>query len=237
MLKLEDISVRFGGLAALKGVSLEIGDDEIVGLVGPNGAGKTTLFNTISGLVRPSGGRILFQSRDILSLPLYQRARLGIGRSFQIPQPMHLLTVRENLQVAQRFGAGQRDPEDIERILDLLALNAKAERQAAGELSQSELKALEVGKALATRPKILLLDEVLAGLETSSKRRFMTMLQGLQQRYALTILLIEHDIETIHRLCRRVCVLDFGELIADGEPDAVFRDPRVVSSYTGENHA
>ncbi|MBN3004133.1 ABC transporter ATP-binding protein [Chromobacterium alkanivorans] len=237
MLKLEDISVRFGGLAALKGVSLEIGDDEIVGLVGPNGAGKTTLFNTISGLVRPSGGRILFQSRDILSLPLYQRARLGIGRSFQIPQPMHQLTVRENLQVAQRFGAGQRDPEDIERILDLLALSAKAERQAAGELSLSELKALEVGKALATRPKILLLDEVLAGLETSSKRRFMTMLQGLQQRYALTILLIEHDIETIHRLCRRVCVLDFGELIADGEPDAVFRDPRVVSSYTGENHA
>ncbi|KMN81242.1 branched-chain amino acid ABC transporter ATPase [Chromobacterium sp. LK11] len=237
MLKLEDISVRFGGLAALKGVSLEIGDDEIVGLVGPNGAGKTTLFNTISGLVRPSGGRILFQSRDILSLPLYQRARLGIGRSFQIPQPMHQLTVRENLQVAQRFGAGQRDPEDIERILDLLALSAKAERQAAGELSLSELKALEVGKALATRPKILLLDEVLAGLETSSKRRFMTMLQGLQQRYALTILLIEHDIETIHRLCRRVCVLDFGELIADGEPEAVFRDPRVVSSYTGENHA
>ena len=237
MLKLEDISVRFGGLAALKGVSLEIGDDEIVGLVGPNGAGKTTLFNTISGLVRPSGGRILFQSRDILSLPLYQRARLGIGRSFQIPQPMHQLTVRENLQVAQRFGAGKRDPEDIERILDLLALSAKAERQAASELSLSELKALEVGKALATRPKILLLDEVLAGLETSSKRRFMTMLQGLQQRYALTILLIEHDIETIHRLCRRVCVLDFGELIADGEPDAVFRDPRVVSSYTGENHA
>ncbi|MCD5362546.1 MULTISPECIES: ABC transporter ATP-binding protein [Chromobacterium] len=237
MLKLEDLSIRFGGLAALKNVSLEIAEQEVVGLVGPNGAGKTTLFNAVSGLVRPHGGRILFQSRDILPLPLHARARLGIGRSFQVPQPMHQLTVRENLQVAQRFGAGRNDGEQIDRILELLALRAKAERQAASELSLSELKALEVGKALATQPRLLLLDEVLAGLETQGKRRFMDLLQRLQQQYALAILLIEHDIETIRRLCRRVCVLNFGELIADGEPDAVFRDPRVISSYTGDEHA
>jgi branched-chain amino acid transport system ATP-binding protein len=237
MLRLEDVSVRFGGLTAVNTVSLSVGTHEVVGLVGPNGAGKTTLFNAISGLVRPTSGRVIFDSVDVLRSPIYRRARLGIGRTFQIPQPMHELTVRENLIVAQRFGTGRVDRAKIDRVLEFTSLADKAERDAASELALTELKALEVAKALATDPKLLLLDEVLAGLETNGKRRFMGMLKALHEEFAVGILIIEHDIETINNLCHRVAVLNFGELIADGPPDAVFNDPEVIRSYTGGGDA
>lgn len=237
MLRLEDLSVRFGGLTAVNTVSLSVGSHEVVGLVGPNGAGKTTLFNAVSGLVKPSSGRILFDSVDMLRAPLHRRARMGIGRTFQIPQPMHELTVRENLLVAQRFGAGVVDMAKIDEVLEFTNLAAKADSNAATELALTELKALEVAKALATEPKLLMLDEVLAGLETNGKRRFMSMLKALHEKFAVGILIIEHDIETISNLCHRVAVLNFGELIADGTPDEVFRDPQVMKSYTGASHA
>ncbi len=237
MLKLDAIGVRFGGLAALQDISLEIDSQGIVGLVGPNGAGKTTLFNVISGLVRPTGGHVLFDGVDVLGKPLYARARMGIARTFQIPQPMHELTVRENLLVAQRFGTGSIDPARLDEILDFVWLSEKADRNAATDLALTELKALEVAKALATRPKLLLLDEVLAGLETSGKRQFMQMLSDLHRRFGIGILIIEHDIETISTLCQRVCVLNFGKLIADGTPQAVFNDPEVIRSYTGDGGA
>jgi branched-chain amino acid transport system ATP-binding protein len=241
VLELEQLSVRFGGLTAVNAVSLKIGSSDVIGLVGPNGAGKTTLFNAISGLVKPAGGAIRFAGRDVMRAPMYQRARLGIGRTFQIPQPMHELTVRENLVVAQRFGTGKVDTVRIDEILDFTSLAGKARRDAATSLSLTELKALEVAKALATNPKLLLLDEVLAGLETSGKRRFMGMLKEMHQRFGVGIVIIEHDIETISSLCPRVAVLNFGELIADGTPDEVFRDPAVIKSYTGsgpgEKHA
>lgn len=237
MLRLEDLSVRFGGLTAVNTVSLSVGSHEVVGLVGPNGAGKTTLFNAVSGLVKPSSGRILFDSVDMLRAPLHRRARMGIGRTFQIPQPMHELTVRENLLVAQRFGAGVVDMAKIDEVLEFTNLAAKADSNAATELALTELKALEVAKALATDPKLLMLDEVLAGLETTGKRRFMGMLKELHEKFEVGILIIEHDIETISNLCHRVAVLNFGELIADGSPDEVFRDPQVMKSYTGASHA
>lgn len=233
MLRLENVTVRFGGLTALKEVSFAMGEGEILGLVGPNGAGKTTLFNTISGLVRPRAGRILFGEREIGALPLHARARLGIGRTFQIPQPMHHLSVRENLSVAQVFGAGRADPARLDEILDVMELSAHAERDAATELALQELKRLEVAKALATDPKLLLLDEVLAGLESQAKRRFMEKLRELHARYRLAIVIVEHDIETISSLCSRAVVLNFGEVIADGTPAEVFRNPAVVESYTG----
>ena len=233
MLKLDNITVQFGGLTALKGVSLAIGAEEVVGLVGPNGAGKTTLFNVISGLARPNGGEVFFNRANVLKSPMYQRARMGIGRTFQIPQPMHELTVRQNLLVAQRFGTGKVDLAKIEEILTFLNLADKADRDAAQDLSLSELKALEVGKALATDPQLLLLDEVLAGLETASKRSFMKTLTELHHKYRISILIIEHDIETISSLCRRVCVLNYGQLIADGTPQEVFSNPEVIKSYTG----
>ena len=233
MLELRDIGVQFGGLRALDRVSLGVATGEILGLVGPNGAGKTTLFNVISGNLRPQHGWVRFDGADLGRMPAYARARRGIGRTFQIPQPMHTLTVAENLIVAQRFGTGRVDAEDVAEILDLVQLTDLASRDAATGLSLTELKALEVAKALATRPRMLLLDEVLAGLEVAAKRRFTQMLADIHARYKLAIVIIEHDIETISTLCPRVAVLSFGQLIADGAPAFVFSQPDVVASYTG----
>ncbi len=233
MLRLDQVSVRFGGLTAVNRVSLEMKAGGIVGLVGPNGAGKTTLFNAVSGVVRPQAGSIQFEGEEISRWPQYRRARAGLGRTFQIPQPLSQLTVRENLVVAQRFGAGAVDHKRIDEILAFVHLADKAGNDAATELSLSEWKALEVAKALATNPKLLLLDEVLAGLESNSKRSFRDMLRDVHEKFHVGLLIIEHDIETISTLCPRVVVLNYGEVIADGTPDAVFRDARVVESYTG----
>ena len=233
MLQLENVTVRFGGLTAVNDVTLAVGTNDLVGLVGANGAGKTTLFNAISGLVRPSSGRIMFNGADMLKAPMYQRARMGIGRTFQIPQPMHELTVRQNLEVSQRFGTGKIDQKRIDEILAFTNLSAKAERDASTGLALTELKALEVAKALSTNPKLLLLDEVLAGLETNGKRAFMNMLKDLHREFSVGIVIIEHDIETISNLCERVAVLNFGGLIAQGTPAQVFSDPAVIKSYTG----
>ena len=237
MLQLKNISVRFGGLTAVNNVTLAVGTQDVVGLVGPNGAGKTTLFNAISGLVRPTSGEITFDGADVMRAPMYKRARMGIGRTFQVPQPMHELTVRQNLAVAQRFGTGSVDQKKIDEILEFTSLAGKATRNAATELALTELKALEVAKALATNPKLLLLDEVFAGLETTGKRHFMSMLKNLHDKFSVGIIIIEHDIETISNLCQRVAVLNFGERIAEGTPDEVFRDPAVIKSYTGGGHA
>jgi branched-chain amino acid transport system ATP-binding protein len=233
MLEVAGLSVRFGGIKAVDDVSFRVAETEIVGLVGPNGAGKTTLFNAISGTVRAQRGAVRFDGQDMARLPVYARARRGIGRTFQIPQPMHALTVAENVTVAQRFGAGKVDPEHAAEVLAIARLGDKASADAATELSLTELKALEVAKALATRPRLLLLDEVLAGLETNAKRAFAAMLAEIHARLRIAIVVIEHDIEAISTLCPRVAVLDFGRLIADGTPEAVFSDPAVIASYTG----
>lgn len=233
MLQLEAMTVRFGALTAVNAVTLCANQNEVLGLVGPNGAGKTTLFNAISGLVRPTQGSITFDSVNLARMPLHRRARLGIGRTFQIPQPLAELTVRENLIVAQRFSTGKTDNARIDEVLDFTGLAGLAQRNAATELALTELKALEIAKALCTNPRLLLLDEVLAGLETSGKRRFVTMLRQLHEKYKVGIVIIEHDIETIGQLCHRVAALDFGQLIALGTPDEVFSDAEVVRSYTG----
>ncbi|MBI3445802.1 MAG: ATP-binding cassette domain-containing protein, partial [Magnetospirillum sp.] len=162
LLDLDGITVAFGGLMALSDVTFAMAEGDVLGLVGPNGAGKTTLFNAVSGLVRPTGGRARLLGRDLVAMPVHTRARAGIGRAFQVPQPLHELTVRENLMVASRFATGHIDKERIEEILDLLKLGHKADSDAATSLALTEQKALEVGKALATDPKLLMLDEVLA---------------------------------------------------------------------------
>jgi branched-chain amino acid transport system ATP-binding protein len=233
MLTAEKVTVNFGGLFALRDVSMEIGDGEVVGLVGPNGAGKTTLFNVISGLVSPSTGRILVDGRDLSRAPAYQRPRAGIGRAFQVPQPLPGLTVRENLTVAQHFGAGKRDARRLEEILETVGLRKKADADAVADLSLSEQKMLEVAKALSTAPRLLLLDEVLAGLPSVMKQRFVGVLQRIRTAFAVTLIMIEHDIETIQSFCERAVVLDYGQIVADGTPAAVFAHPDVMRSYTG----
>jgi branched-chain amino acid transport system ATP-binding protein len=237
LLELDGIEVAFGGLVAISDVSLSMAEGEVLGLVGPNGAGKTTLFNVVSGLVRPNLGAVRLLGQDIGAMPIHARARAGIGRAFQVPQPMHELTVRENLLVAQRFATGRIDHARLDELLDLLKLGHKADADAATSLALTEQKALEVGKALATNPKLLLLDEVLAGLETAGKRAFMATLAEARRRFGLALLIIEHDIETISALCPRVAVLNFGRLIAEGSPDHVFNDPQVIRSYTGGDAA
>lgn len=236
MLEISNVTVRFGGLVAVNNVSFTVGTHEILGLIGPNGAGKTTLFNAVSGLVRPAGGRIVMNNREINRLALYKRASLGLGRTFQIPKPMHHLTVRENLIVAQTFGARENNPHYIDEILKLLEIDHKADSDAATGLAMQELKRLEIAKALAIKPKLLLLDEVLAGLESQAKRMFMDKLQQINTSLGIGIIIVEHDIETISKLCSRVLALNFGQLIADGTPREVFINPKVVESYTGTTH-
>jgi len=237
MLRLDGVTVAFGGVRAVQGVTLRVAAGEVVGLVGPNGAGKTTVFNAVTGLVHPSSGQITFEGRSLRGLPVHRRARLGIGRTFQVPRPMHQLTVRQNLMVAQRFSTGAIDPAAIDRILEVLGLRQKAEADAATELALTEWKALEVAKALATHPRLVLFDEVLAGLETESKRVFAAVLAAVRREFGLTMIVIEHDIATISALCPRVVVLDFGQVIGDGAPAEVFRQAQVVASYLGQAHA
>lgn len=235
MLELNGIGVRFGGVRALHNVGFSVHDGETVGLVGPNGAGKTTLFNVISGVVRPTAGTIRFDGQEIHKKPQHQRARLGIGRTFQVPKPLFGLTVHENLMVAQRFGTGRPlDAVKLDAVLAAVGLSDRQDANAVDDLALTERKALEVGKALATEPKLLLLDEVFAGLETHGKRRFTETLIRVRKQFNLTLLIIEHDIETIRTLCNRVVVLNFGQLLAQGTADEVFRDPEVIRSYTGE---
>ncbi len=233
MLRAEEVSVRFGGLAALSNVTVHIRAGEVVGLVGPNGAGKTTFFDVISGLVAPAGGRVLVAGRDLGKLKAYQRPRAGVGRAFQVPQPLPGLTVRENLIVAQRFGSGRRDDRRRDEILETVGLARKAGAAAATELSLSEQKMLEVAKALSTEPRLLLLDEVLAGLPSVMKQRFVTVLERVRTTFHVTLMMIEHDIETIQTFCSRCVVLDHGSLVADGSPAEVFSRPDVMRSYTG----
>ncbi|MRV74296.1 ATP-binding cassette domain-containing protein [Duganella sp. FT92W] len=233
MLELDRLRVCFGGLAALEGVTLTVHEGEVLGLIGPNGAGKTTLFNAISGLVRATDGKVRLHGQDITRMPMHRRARIGIGRTFQAPQPLHGLSVRENLVVAQRYGAGEPDAARLDAILRMTGLADKADADAASSLALAELKALEVAKALATHPRLLLLDEVLAGLETAGRLRFITMLQGLHQHFRVAIIVIEHDIAAIRTLCPRIAVLDSGRLIAQGPPDLVLREPAVIACYTG----
>lgn len=239
MLKVKDLCVNFGGVRALQNVSFEVQQHEVLGLVGPNGAGKTTSFNVLSGIVRPTTGEVTYNGHDILKSSMHQRVTHGIGRTFQIPQPMHELSVRENLIVSQRFGRpdGKVKHERIDEILKSVNLLHKAESDAATGLALTERKALEVAKALATEPTLLMLDEVLAGLETTSKKQFMQTLKEIRKQYSLSMIVIEHDIETIMKLCDRVVVFNFGKVIADGDPEETFRNPEVVRSYTGEVHA
>jgi len=238
LLEIEDLGIRFGGLAALNGVSLAVREGEIVGLIGPNGAGKTTLFNVVTGLLRPTQGVIRFRGADITGLPSHVICRRGIARTFQLVRIFPSLTVLENVLVGGCFGGdGQGQsivaarPDAMDR-LRLVGLEDAADRPA-GALPIAARKRLEIARALATRPSLLLLDEVVAGLTPTEVGHLMDLI-GRVRAGGTTIVLIEHVMKAIMNLSDRIVVLHHGEKLAEGRPQEIARDPAVVNAYLGE---
>jgi len=235
VLEVQGVAKHFLGLEALKGVSLHLEEGEILAVIGPNGAGKSTLLNLISGLLRPDSGRVLLLGQDVTPLPPEARTHLGLGRAFQIVQPLPELTVRENLLVGALFGkpgTPRREAEAwVEEVLALTGLAPKAEAPA-GELSLLEDKRLELARALATRPKVLLLDEVMAGLRPKEAAEAVALVRRVRDR-GVSVLFIEHLMPVVRALADRVVVLDYGEVIAEGPYERVAQEERVREAYLG----
>jgi branched-chain amino acid transport system ATP-binding protein len=237
MLAVERIAKRFGGLVAVNDASLRAPQGRITGLIGPNGAGKTTLFAVIAGFEPPTAGRVLYDGVDITGEPVHRRAHRGIARTFQIVQPFAGLTVRENIAVGAhlRHRARKDALQRAEAVARQVGLGGMLDRQA-DSLTVAGRKRLELGRALATDPKLLLLDEVLAGLNPSEIRDMIPVIRAIRES-GVTILMIEHVMQAVMSLCEQIYVLAEGRIIAEGTPDAVARDPRVVEAYLGHGAA
>lgn len=241
VLEARNVTRRFSGLLAVNNVSFNLEAGEILGLVGPNGAGKTTLISLVSGTLLPDAGEIIFQGKDITRLAPYRRARLGIGRTFQIMQPFPGLSVLDNVAVGALFGRGGGQPtlaparEQARACLDFVGLG-KFVNQRADELGGPSRKRLELAKALAMQPKVLLCDEVMSGLNLVEIDELINMIRKVRDQ-GISVLVIEHVIKAIKDLSNRLIVLHHGEKIADGKPDLVLSDAAVVQAYLGKRRA
>jgi branched-chain amino acid transport system ATP-binding protein len=239
LLQVDRLTVRFGGLVALSEVSFAIHQGEIVALIGPNGAGKTTLFNVLTGMARPSAGRILFRGVEMTRYRVDQISRLGISRTFQLIRVFPGLSVQDNVRVGGLFGraaeASHLDADEIERLLTITDLLPRAQ-QPASSLAIADRKRLEIARALATHPRLLLLDEVIAGLAPPDARALIELIRTIH-RQGVTIILVEHIMQAVFALADRIIVLHHGEKIAEGPPAQVVRDPVVVGAYLGESPA
>ena len=238
LLEVRDLGKRFGGLTALSGVSFSVGAGETVGIMGANGAGKTTLFSLIAGNARPSTGSIAFAGERIEGLSPDRVCRLGIARTFQIVKPFPGLTVLENLRTAAMFGrAGLRDRGEADRaamaVLEEVGMAALASVPAA-TLTLAGMKRLEVARAIATGARLVLLDEVMAGLTATEVAQMLDTLRRVRDARGLTLVVIEHVMQALMKLCARIVVLHHGERIAEGTPEAIGSDPRVLSVYFGK---
>jgi branched-chain amino acid transport system ATP-binding protein len=237
ILALEQISKRFGAIVVAERVGLQLAEGEALGIIGPNGAGKTTLFGIISGTIAPDSGRVVYAGRDITSLPPAQRCALGIGRSFQIPQPFSGMSVFENLVVAAAFGGGRRERDAYEScmaILERCGLSNKANRPA-GSLTLLDRKRLELARALASQPAVLLLDEVAGGLTEHECQALIALIAEIRQG-GVSIVWIEHVVHALLASVDRLLVLHNGAFIADGDPQAVIRSPQVAEIYMGQSY-
>jgi branched-chain amino acid transport system ATP-binding protein len=241
MLTVSGLTKRFGGFLAVNNVSFETREGEILGLIGPNGSGKTTTFNVIAGMLRPTSGSIRFRGEEIGGLPAYRICRLGVGRTFQIPRPFHKLSLIEHATLAAYFGAGgaisrTQARESAKVALDLVGLPSADSAMTEG-LGAAALKKLELARALAARPKLLLADESLGGLDTAEMERAAEMLNDIRRRMGITIIWVEHIMGVLMRIVDRVIVLDHGEKIFEGAPTDAVHDPRVIGVYLGKKRS
>lgn len=234
LLKLTGVSKRFGAVVAADAVDLHLERGEALGIIGANGAGKSSLFNLITGVLRPDSGQVVFGGRDVSRSSARERCHAGIGRSFQIPRPFESLTVFENLLVAAEYGRTGRHTDAVAisgRVLEATGLAGKA-NVVAGQLTLLDRKRLEMARALATQPEVLLLDEIAGGLTEAECHELVALIRSLHAS-GITIVWIEHIVHALLSVVSRLVVLEFGRKIADGEPRAVMADPVVRKSYLG----
>ena len=236
LLETRGLSKSFGGVHAVAGLDLTVGEGEVLGLIGPNGAGKTTVFNLLSGFLTPDAGDVRFRGRSLHGLRPHTICALGLARTFQIVRPFPRLSVLDNVVVGAlaRHSVAARAREHARAVVERVGLGAKA-RQAAAGLTLAERKRLELARALATEPSLLLLDEVMAGLNPTEISAIVALV-GEIHRGGVSILLIEHNMRAVMALSHRIVVLNFGETVAEGAPAAIANHPRVVEAYLGEEY-
>ncbi len=250
ILKATKLSKVFGGLKAVSDFSMEINKGELVGLIGPNGAGKTTAFNLLTGVYQPTTGEIDFDDKSVLGLKPYQITQKGVARTFQNIRLFSELSVLDNVKIAYHFhvkygvleavlrmGRYHREEQELEekaiKLLEIFKLDHKKD-EIAKNLPYGEQRRLEIARALAAQPKLLLLDEPAAGMNPQETQQLMQMIKWIRQEFDLTILLIEHDMQLVMNVCERIYVLEYGSVIAQGTPEEIKNNPRVIEAYLGE---
>lgn len=235
MLEVRGVSKNFGGVKAVNDVSFTVGNDEIHGLIGPNGAGKTTMINLISGLLKLSDGEILLEGRPIHRLSAHERARIGIARTFQNLRLFPNLSVRRNIEVAESLHAARqsRDPALVEDAIEIFDLGDVLD-QSPKSLPYGQMRRLEIVRALALRPKVLMLDEPAAGMNPEETNQLFEKLTWLRSQHPCAIILIEHDLKFIMSACERLTVMNMGSLLTSGLPSEVTKNPEVISAYLGQ---
>ena len=234
ILTIASVSMRFGGVQALKDISFLVNKGEVLGLIGPNGSGKTTLFNVYAGDHKPYSGKVTFNDEDITNLPPFRICWKGIARTFQQPQPFRKLSVFENILVGKIFGGDKRRLDvDIDDIINLIGMGGK-NNILVENLTGADQKKLEIGKALACKPALLLLDEVAAGLNQVEQEAIQKLVQDIRKNVGVTIIMIEHVMETIMSLSERIIVLNNGEILATGKPEEVAKNEKVIEAYLGK---